>query len=173
MSPIYPKFEESDWEDPPEGTHQGVIYDLGFKEGVEVEYDGKKSVIDQLIYKVEFNPETAGQTSEKKNFMLTKKANNNATGERSGNRLFVEGIRGKKFKDGAEFSRFDCESLVRDKMNGLFNVVYVESKTTGKTYARIDNVIPLPKGMKPMEPTNPPREMNERNGIKTDSDLPF
>jgi len=150
-----------------------VIYDLGFEQNVEVEFEGKKSTIDQLIYKVEFNPDTAGQTTEKKNFMLSKKANNNATGERSGNRLFVEGIRGKKFKDGAEFSRFDCETLVKEKMNGLFNVVYQTSKTTGKVYAKIDSVIPLPKGMKPMEPTNPPLAMNERNGVKTDDGLPF
>jgi len=174
MSPIHaPVPEEREWQNPPEGVHQGVIYAVELREKVETKFGVK----DKLVVKIQLNPESAGEaTYEDKDgktvtnpFMV--QAFNNLSmfkGKQGASTLrkLVEAVSGLKFADNAEAAKFDLETLVG--MNGMFHIIHTEPNADGKVYANIQSVMPLPKGTKLIAP------VNVGNGKADDDDsLPF
>ncbi len=76
-------------------------------------------------------------------------------GEKANLRKVVEGIFGRQIYD-EEAAQFDVELLV-----GQTAMVNVTHRTKdGKTYANIENVTPVPKGMVIPEPVNKPLVLN-------------
>ena len=125
----------------PAGTFQGVCVDVIVNGKVVQEFRGKKKLVDKVTLRVqlaEVNAETGKRYSIQKRYTLS-------LNEKATLRKDLEGWRGRAFTK-EELAGFDLEKLLG--ANGLFSVVHFQGKTDPtQTFASIQSVMALPKGM--------------------------
>lgn len=159
MAIYAPVPEEREWQNPPEGVHQGVVYAVELRSNVETKFGVKSKV----LLKIQLNPDTAGMTTYKNDKGVEVSNPPMATMFptlsmfRDGSKVSilrktVEALANKKFANNAEAARFDIESLIG--ANGLFQIIHNKSADGEKVYANVETVMPLPKGTKPITPVN-------------------
>jgi hypothetical protein len=130
----------------PAGNHPAVcvaLIDLGTQ---ETDYKGEKSTNRKVFLVWEIPGELR---SDGKPFVLGRDYNL-TLGKKAALRALIETWRGPALSDDEEF---DITKLVGKPC--LLSVVHKESVNSGNTYAKIDGVGQLPKGMAAPKPTRP------------------
>lgn len=139
---IMAKDSRRDWTPAPEGLHQAVavdVVDLGL---VDTQWGQKHRV--RIIWQLEHvNPDTKKRFEVRRDFGLS-------LSEKSHLRPTLEAWRGRKFTK-EELEGFDLEKLLG--ANCQVQVVHNITED-GNTYANIQAVVPLGKGMVKLSPDN-------------------
>jgi hypothetical protein len=150
---ITAKTSESNFELVPAGNHLAICYqmiEIGTEKG---EYQGKPNELykARIVWelcneKKVFDPAKGEQPfSIGKDYTLS-------MGEKATLRHDLESWRGKAFNDD-EASGFDITKLIGKPC--MLNVIHKTSKSSGKSYATISGVTPVPKGMPLPAQVNP------------------
>lgn len=139
----------------PTGMHHGICYgivDIGTQPAFG-QYPARRKVI--LLFEFpEIRIELPDREDKKKMLNLPRALSITETASLSSKanlRKILEGWRGRVFTP-QELEGFDLKNIL--KANALINVVH--AKKDGKTFANIQTVNPLAKGMKRLEPEQPP-----------------
>jgi hypothetical protein len=155
----------------PAGAHQAVCVDVVELGEVETEYKGekKKKRMVKLVWQInELNQETGRRFAVARRYgaYLSEKATL---------RKDLQSWRGRPFNP-EELRGFDLEVLLG--INCQLNIVHKEVE--GSTYANVEAVMPLMKGMPKIEPLEYTREKDRKPGDghdgdfqATDEDVPF
>lgn len=137
---------DNTYEVPPAGSHAGILValvDLGTQ---EEDYQGQTKKTRKLFMAWEL---TGEQTTEGANFIVGRDYTN-SLGEKANLRKIIESCRGKPFAEGEEF---DFSKMLNKPY--LLTLVHKTSQS-GKKYAKIESVGPLPKGMQAAPATKTP-----------------
>lgn len=165
MSLIPPKPNESEFNfaTAPEGNHQGVccdVVDLGIQ---EEEWNGKVSEKwkCRLIWELnEVDEETGKRFTVSRKFTVS-------LHENASLRKMLKSWRGKDFTED-ELGKFDLETVIG--ANCLLNVVH--NVSGDRTYANVETVTPLPKGMKKIKVSDDYVRVKDRDGYEPPSHEP-
>lgn len=141
---------------PDAGSHPAVLValiDLGTHED---EYQGQTRTVRKvfLAWELVGEPKPGGGG----NFVVGRDYNL-SFGQKAKLRETVEKWRGKAFSEGEDF---DLSALLGKSC--LVTLVHKTSQNSGKTYAKIDGVTALPKGMKAAPPTVGPVQWSVDSG---------
>lgn len=153
MALRYPVTSGKDFDPCPQGAHGAVctlIADVGWQPGSQMYPDPKPQVIFRFEVPAERIHDDSGKDIGPAIVYETFTAN---MGKKANLRAMLEGWRGKQFDD-EQAAEFDVSSPLGKPC--LINVVHNTSKSTGKRYANISAVTPLPKGMEVPKAENPP-----------------
>lgn len=164
---IIAKDSRRDWTPAPEGLHQGVcvdVVDLGL---VQTQWGEKHKV--RIIWQLEHeNPDTQKRFEVRRDFGLS-------LSEKSHLRPTLEAWRGRKFTK-EELDGFDLEKLLG--ANCQVQVVHNITED-GNTYANIQAIVPLGKGMVKLSPMeyvrvkDRPEAKGTGESAHDDTDIPF
>jgi len=175
---------KSNFKPAPDGQHNSVCCDVVKMENVKCTYKDEVSYKDKI--RVVFQVEETDADNEDKRYIVTgwfvlsmhPKANL---------RKFMESWRGKPYKDDDE--AWDAE--FEDMYGAPALIQVVHNVTRDATYANIDSIMKLPKGMKKISPDSDYIRFKDRpdedapapakdtsydeapEGLEDDSDLPF
>lgn len=144
--PIIAKDTGGNFELIPAGTHQARCYliaDIGSQ--MKNFAEGPK-----LVHEVVIVWELAELMTDGRPFAIS----NNYTLALSSNshlRKALQSWRGKPFSE-VELQSFDLINVLNSQC--LINVIHRAGKNNGKTFANVDSIMPLPKGMPKLEPVN-------------------
>ena len=133
------------------GVHQGVCYsviDLGTQTPTNTSYNAARKV--QIGWEI---PGETVQTDEGPKPRVIGKEYTLSLGKKANLRAALQSWRGRPFTE-EELKGFELNKLIG--ANCLINVIHKKSDDGSKTYARIEGLMPLPKGMpavKPLAPT--------------------
>lgn len=140
----------------PEGNHQGVCVDVVNLGLMEETWEGKTSIKHKcrLIWEInEVDEETGRRFTVAKKYTVS--LHKNAALRRD-----LKNWRGKDFT-AAELERFNVESVLG--ANCLLNIVH-NTGSNGQTYANVDAVTPLPKGMEKISVSSDFTRVKDRDG---------
>lgn len=132
---------------PSEGNHPGALIaliDLGTH--VETYKDGKSNESHKIFLIFELNERSEGMTQ---NHVIGKEVTLTFSPQ-STYRKILEGLRGKSYGDGEEIAGTNAVGK-----SGLVNIKHGVSKNSGNTFAKFENITPLPRGMPQFKPTLP------------------
>jgi hypothetical protein len=141
MPLVVPKNESSNYERCPEGNHVAVccaVIDLGTQ---AESYEGKPEVFRRkirIVWEIAEEKQSDGKPFE------MGKTYNLSTNEKATFRRDLESWRGQKFTD-EELGTWEVRRIL--SVGCMLNVIHAES-SNGKTYANVQNIARLPKGMK-------------------------
>lgn len=167
--PIIASYNQKDFTPAPEGLHQAVCVDVVDKGLVDGPWGPKPTI--QIRWQLEQADEATG-----KRFMVV--ANYNLSlNEKANLRKILKGWRGRDFT-AEELKGFDLEKLVG--ANCQLQLIHNLSDN-GRTYANVQTVVPIGKGMVKIEPEpdyvrmkdRPAQQAAHANGADDDSDIPF
>ncbi len=158
----------------PAGQHQAVCVDVIDKGLVAVEWEGKKKTQHKCRVVWEIAEVTDDGTRHTVGRQFTA-----SLGEKASLRGFLEAWRGRAFTE-EELAGFDTDSLIG--VNALLQVVH--AKKGDRTYANVNSIMKLVKGMDRMAPSGkyvrvkdrtPEQAANSHDDAPPldDSDLPF
>jgi hypothetical protein len=133
------------FEPAPAGLHQAVCVDVVDMGWLEVTYNGKTS----KKHKIRIAWQIDEARDDGKRFLVQKRYTLSLH-EKATLRHELEGWRGKAFTDAELKDGFDLEKLIG--VNCFLNVVHVQKN--GQTYANVAGVVPLKKGMPPIQPAS-------------------
>jgi hypothetical protein len=137
--------ETTDFELAPAGTHSAVcvdVIDLGL---VETVWSGEK----KMKHKLQFIWQIDAERSDGKAFLLGRRFTYSLN-SKSSLRKQLETWRGKTFTvQELKHPGFDVESMIGQ--GALLTVIHAERE--GRTYANVENVSKMPRGMKPPVPS--------------------
>jgi hypothetical protein len=164
--------EGTTFEPAPGGVHQAVCVDVVDMGVLEVTYAGvtKKQHKVRLVWQIEELMDDGKPFIVQKRYTLS-------LNEKATLRKDLEGWRGRSFTD-AELAGFDLEVLVG--INCLLNVV--QRKPADRTYANVEAVMPLKRGMEKLTPRGyvrvkdrDPQQPHDREDAPpiTEDDIPF
>lgn len=138
-----PQNDGADFSPAPAGTHQGVccdVVDLGVQ---ELNFNGQISHKHQIRIMWQINE----QMEDGRPFIVSKKYNLSLH-EKATLRKDLKAWRGRDFTE-KELQGFDVETLIG--ANCMLAVSHSVSPSNGRTYANVDSVGPLMKGLPKME----------------------
>jgi hypothetical protein len=157
MSPIIAKENQNTFTPAPEGLHQAVCVDVVDKGMVEGKYGSRHTV--QIRWQIDkLNPD-----NDNKSFLVVQ-SYTLSLGEKANLRKHLESWRGKKFTK-EELDGFDVESLI----GANCQLTITHNVHNGNTYANVQSIVPLGKGMTKMEPEGYVRQI-DRAEAKTPDD---
>lgn len=138
--PIIARDNRSEFNPAPEGLHQAVCVDVVDKGMVTGQYGTKHQI--QIRWQIDYADEETGRRP------LVVKSYTLSLNEKAVLRHHLEAWRGKQFS-AQELDGFDLENLIG--ANCQLQVVHNLGKN-GTTYANVQAVVPLGKGMVKMQP---------------------
>lgn len=146
--PLKPPVKESkEFEPMPAGNYAARLYSIIHIGTVPVFWEGKKKMIDKVRLTFEFPTETKVFKEEngEQPFVLSREFTFSLN-EKAALRKFLGSWRGKALSDNEAMDTDLFEWIGKE---GLINVVHkvVTTKDGEKTYANIETIAPLPKGM--------------------------
>ena len=139
----------------PAGSHVARCYGMIEVGTEESEYKGEKKVGHKVIVDFELPLETAvfREGEPEKPFVISKEYNLSFH-EKATLRLHLEAWRGATFTD-EEAKNFDITRLVGKAC--MLNITHKKSADGTKTYANINSISPIPKGLTCPDQVNPTR----------------
>lgn len=171
MTPIIAKDNQKEYTPAPEGLHQAVCVDVedlgpvetqwGYKPMVKVRWQLDQTYLDE-------------ESQEQKRYVATARYNLTLN-EKSNLRKHLEAWRGKKFT-AEELKGFDLEKLIG--VNCQLQIIH-HIADGGRTFANVQAIVPLGKGMTKIHPENYVRMKDRANKDEqldpepAEDDLPF
>lgn len=155
----YVKKKQSDFIPAPEGLHYAVCVDVVDLGGVELSWQGQKSVKDmvRLVWQTEDTISSGAKAGQP--YMINRRYTS-SNHKKATLRIHCESWRGKSFTD-EEFASFDLEKLI-----GVCCQIQLTHNTTdGNVYANIQAIVPAPRGRQPLKAVNYTRVKN-RDGYE-------
>lgn len=161
--------EDKDYTPIPEGFHHAVcyaVYDLGTQ---ELEWEGEVNTRKEMMIMWEL-PKVRIEIDKGSEIVVLPKSIsrrfNQSLHSASAFRKLLRSWRGKDLSGQELKNKFSVKSLLG--ANGLAQIIHNTSKTTGKTYARLEMIMPLTEDMNILKPENEPRYFDFDEG----GDLP-
>lgn len=153
MSTIVSKREDFEREIVPAGNHIARCIKFMHFGHVPDTYMGERRIVNKCRYTWELPGEMRVFDEEKgEQPMSVSKDYTVSLGDRANLRKDLESWRGKAFSD-EELQGFDISKVVG--VPCMLNVIHKESQRTGKTYAVISSITPIPKGVECPPQINP------------------
>jgi hypothetical protein len=156
--PIIAKDNRKEFTPAPEGLHQGVcvdVIDLGLVTG---QYGEKHKV--EIRWQLDLL-EDASTSNPPRRFMVTNRYTLSLN-EKATLRKHLEAWRGKLFTE-EELAGFDLEKLLG--VNGQLQIIHNLSEK-GRTFANIQAIVPLGKGMTKIRPSEDYVRMKDRTSTE-------
>jgi len=141
----------ADFDPTPEGIYVGVcyaIYDIGHQYNKKYDKYQQKVIIAWELPEERINLKEDGKEVSKPRAVSSRYGL--SLGSKAYLRQDLESWRGKKFTE-AELEGFDLRKI----LGKACQVQIIHDKDGDKTYANVQNVMPLPKGTKAPKPENP------------------